>query len=466
MRSDLSSYAVGAALIGCIAGIVVAPVGARILTRRFDPFEPIVLFAVAYGVMFVLRPAAMLLEDSLVYEGPREALDVSETFGEMLVVALLGAAAFTLAYSLAVGRRLAARLALPREARDRRRLLTAAAAVGLVGFLSYIVVIASFGFAETISAILRADSAAFPELTSATMYASFLFLFLTPAALVCVAAGTRDRSLPVVAVGVAMALLVLVFSLPLGSRITLLPLLGGLYVLYYVQRSARPRLSSIVALLAIALVVSAFLSDLRGRGTRDESVGDTVSRTLSASRLADSLTSGPDTDIAPVLAAALGVIPERLAHTYGRTIFGDLVLRPVPRSLWEGKPIPPKKELLATVWPIEYERGTINSEASPLAYFYWDFNLPGVALGMALYGLLARLLYEYFRQNGLSLYAQVLYALAIWFVVIGVRDGPVDTFVRAGFTLIPLWVIFALASRTQRTLRAPSLVRAEKRATP
>jgi hypothetical protein len=38
-----------------------------------------------------------------------------------------------------------------------------------------------------------------------------------------------------------------------------------------------------------------------------------------------------------------------------------------------------------------------------------------------------------------------LFALALWFVVSGFRDSPVDTFVRGVFVLTPVWLVFALA---------------------
>ncbi len=43
------------------------------------------------------------------------------------------------------------------------------------------------------------------------------------------------------------------------------------------------------------------------------------------------------------------------------------------------------------------------------------------------------------------MYGQILFALALWFVVIGLRDSPVDTFVRGLFVLTPVWLVFALA---------------------
>jgi hypothetical protein len=149
--------------------------------------------------------------------------------------------------------------------------------------------------------------------------------------------------------------------------------------------------------------------------------------------------------MAPALAAALSVIPERLPHTYGRTIFGDLLLRPLPRALWPEKPQPPRRKLIATIWPVEFQRGTINVEFSALVYPYWDFGLLGVLAGLMAGGILARYLYEYLLVRGSTMHGQVLFALALWFVVIGLRDSPVDTVVRGVFVLSPVWLMYVLA---------------------
>jgi hypothetical protein len=158
--------------------------------------------------------------------------------------------------------------------------------------------------------------------------------------------------------------------------------------------------------------------------------------------------------MAVTLAAALSVIPETLPHTYGKTIFGDLVVRPVPRALWAGKPETPRNELKSVLWPIEHAKRTINPEFSALLYFYWDFGLVGVVLGLAAYGMGARYLYEYYMRHHERLYVQVLYSLSLWCVVIALRDSPVDTLVRAVFILAPVLVLFPLARRSGRALQS------------
>jgi hypothetical protein len=449
-------------LLVILIGIVLTlPLVRRIVRRRFDPFEPYLFFAAAYGLMFVVRPAAMLASDSLAYEGPRRLLDVSATFTEMLVLALLGAIGFVTGYAAPVGRGLAQRRPRSEESLDIRRLMVLAAALAGIGLVAFSVTLAIEGGLSTVAEIFRSGSSADTgEAAENYRYLWMSFLFLIPSALVFLAIGLRTRKRLAFLTFALLSTLILLRTIPLGHRMALLPFIGGVFVLVYVTRRTRPSVVTLLVIGAVALVASAFLSDLRGRETRGESVAETLARASSPSRVADSVLTGPDSEMAPVFAAALSVIPETLPHTYGATIFKDLVVRPVPRSLWSGKPQVPRNELKATVWPVEYARGTVKPEFSALLYFYWDFGVLGVLLGLGAYGVAARLLYEYFLRNEENLSMQVLYSLSLWFLVIALRDSPVDTLIRAAFILLPAWVLFRLAGSAARAKqsRAPSTV--------
>ena len=64
---------------------------------------------------------------------------------------------------------------------------------------------------------------------------------------------------------------------------------------------------------------------------------------------------------------------------------------------------------------------------------------------MALFGLAARALFEYFQNYRHSTAAQVLYSLALWFIVIGLRNSPVDTSVEFLFVVFPAWLAVRLS---------------------
>lgn len=442
--------AVHLTLVGAVATVLAAPLVARALGRRFDLFEPIVVFAIAYGVMFVSRPAWMLAHDRLVWEGPRSVTSVASGFSKMLLLALVGAIAFVVAYETPLGRKAVVDSRAPGDLK-RGRAVVVALTAGALGIASFVAFLAYESSPSPLAMILRGRTTQlWQDVSSAPLYLWNMFLLLIPAALVLVVAGIERRNRKLVLAGLLFAALYLFRAVPLGDRSAILPLLGGGFVVSYLRRDRRPSILLLSAVVLAALVGSAFLSDLRGRSTRHESVAQTIVRSTRPARILSPIVSGPDSEMAPVLAAAVGVIPARLHYTYGTTVLGDLVTRPVPRKLWPDKPLPPRDKLIATLWP--KEKTTINPEFSVLLYFFWDFGFPGVVLGMALFGVLARGLYEYWLEHRRSSAVQVVYALALWFLVIGLRDSPVDTFVEFVFVVVPAW--FAVRRSTSRRVRS------------
>src|SRR5436189_1824092 len=98
-------------LVGGIGVVLALPLVVRIVRRTFDPFEPIVIFSLAYAVMFVARPASMLGHGRLNWLG----VDIRGTLPLALLHAFVGAVAFVGAYELRVGQALARTLPKPRE---------------------------------------------------------------------------------------------------------------------------------------------------------------------------------------------------------------------------------------------------------------------------------------------------------------------------------------------------------------
>jgi hypothetical protein len=459
------SYAGDALLISAIALVLLAPLCHRFVTRRLDPFEPFLVFVIAYGVMFVVRPASMLAQHKLVFEGPVRPLDVSPHFTRMLVLALVGAVSFTIGYVLPVSRRLAGRNTQTDDQVDRRRLILLVGACTAAGLLAFAAFAASGDGTRTFGEILHADKTALAAGEGTYRYLWLGFFVLVPAAAVLYALGLELRRPVIVICAAALGFVVLLNVLPLGNRTVLLPLLGAFFVLYYLERGRRPRWRMLALLALIAVFVSPFLSDLRGRGTRGEGITATIARTAKPSRLAQPFTTGPDSEMAPALAAALSVVPDRIPYQHGRVIFEDLVFRPVPRALWNGKPQIPRDKLIKAIWPVEAARGALNPEFSVLLYFYWDFGIVGVVLGMAVFGMGARYLYQHFCRRKDLLSSRVIFALSLWFVVIGLRDSPVDTIVWAAFLVFPAWVILR-AARVPVRHKSTAAISLEPRASP
>ena len=427
------------ALITACAVVLVLPLAWRARRRRFDPFEPIVLFALAWGAMFVVRPTAMLVRDERWFWG----LDVLPTLPRALLLAGVGATAFVVGYELLPARRVAPRLPTPRPI-DESIAVTAALVTCLVALVALAFFLPTNAI-EALRVLLGGRSAELGEALSRTSnYVVNTSLLFAPAALVLTALALRRRSPLLIAATSLVLLLTLVRVLPAGGRFVLLPLLGGIFVLVYVMREKRPRTAVLVAIGVLAFVGSYFT--LQFRDPTDDRTLETAVEELAERPHAifDPVVSSADAEMVLSLSAALTVVPDELPHRWGGATVGNLATRPVPRELWAGKPRPPSDRVVATIWPQHYP--ALNLAFTPLLPLYWDFGILGVAVGMALFGFLCRLLYEWFTIHRRDFVAQVVYAASVWFVVIAARNDPVDTIVLAAFLLAPVVAIIAVAS--------------------
>lgn len=435
-----------AIVLMAIMGVLAVPIAWRVTTRRFDVFEPVLLFVLAWGVMFVVRPWADLTTNHAELTISGRTIDSRDTYLEMLLLGLLGAAGFVWAYMSGAGGRLADRLPSPPWRFDPSIAARNAMVVGLVGLGLFSLYLVSAG---GISALLLSFSGRSETLFSSFGESNKYYLFgvymLVPATLTLLALGAGAGRSRYTLLGVAAGTVLVVTQAPIGSRGLLFPLIasGGIY--YYLTKKTRPSAVAVISALLLALTVSAFLGSYRDKETR-ENVGGaagTVSTLLSnPSGIIDPILFSQDTAEAPALAAALALVPEEIGHTYGGTIVGDLLFRPIPRALWPRKPVAPREQVVERLFGRLYYARAANPEFSVLLYPYLDFGWPGVAGFLALFGVVARALYEYTRRYVDSVAVRLLFALALPMLALGVRDSPVDNFARLAFLVAPVWFIF------------------------
>lgn len=438
-----------AILVVGLGAILALPLLWRAFRGRLDLFEPIVIFAVAWAAMFVARPAAMLIRDDTVWFG----LDVRETLPRAVLLGFVGAVAFIAVYELPLGRTVAARTpAFPPL--DERRTTRAALGLGLLGVGALVAALATTVGSDGLGVLLEGRGEGLGTVWSGSSdYLWKASLLILPAAFVIAGMVVRRPRTPLLLAGIALTALALLRTVPAGNRIVLLPFLGGIFMLVYLVKRSRPRLVTVLAIALLSLLVSNILLVTRYPYLRefvDEEIVRIVEDPLT---LVEPVLGGPDGEQVAVLAGALTVVPSELPYKHGRAVVGDLLVRPVPRELWSGKPIPPTQEVTARVWPVPVKSG-FNPAFSTLLVFYWDFGIYGVLVGMAAFGLVARVLYELLMRDPASAFGQIFYAGVIWFLVLGLRDGPVETLVTGGFVVIPLLGVLVVGSRRARTVRA------------
>jgi hypothetical protein len=437
-------------LLVAISSTLLAPIVWKVATKRVDVFEPIYLFAAGWAAMFVVRPAAMLSAGDFRYARVTRVIDVRDSFDKMLVLALVGAAAYVLGYSLPVGRHIASSMPAPPRKFSRETLI--ASSLGLVAVSAGIFVLSLYftvGFTGARQLLEGRSLAGTRVVRATTSYLSLSPMLLVPACLVLFAVARERRSVAAAGLATLAWAFFLILTIPVGDRTTLLPLFGGAVVYFYLSRDARPRLAAVFLLLALALFGSSLVLTTRNAGPDEPSLAESALQLVRQPlTIFDPVTRGNDAEMAPTLAAALQIIPDEIPYMYGRAVVGDLLTRPVPRIAWHGKPLPPREQVVQKLWPAEYAAKIANPEFSVLLTLFLDGGVIGVAVGMALFGIASRTGYEFAMSHRQNMLVRAAYALALPFMIGGVRDAPVDTFTRMAIMVLPLLLIF-LASATR-----------------
>lgn len=447
------NFSPAAVYVSVVALVALAPVLYRVLARRFDPFEPVVIFAVSYMVMFVVRPIAALTSGELVYIRPNYSIDVSSTFSQALLLAAMGAIGFVAGYiGFALIRAPGTVGATKRiDAVDVRRAVLATSLVISVGAAMQIAFVFQTGGIGSIGTLLQGKGAEQAQLYQA----SSAYLYMAPVlwvsgSLTLFSLGLRFRDWRLVAAALLLAGIVVFRAVPAGSRSLLLPMIGGLWIVFYLARSRRPGMLTLVAVAVVTLAASAVL--LIGRVSEG---GE--SRTLASagailaeqpSLATERIVNSGDTEMVLTLATALQVVPDQINYQYGRAFLQDVLARPVPRLWWADKPLPWREALIAELFPIEYWANAANPEFSILFFLYLDFSYPGAFFGMLALGIGAHALYRHFLSRHDQPFTQVFYAMGLVLIVTGLRESPADTIIKASFLVVPIIFVWKFSRAT------------------
>jgi len=441
-------------LIAAIAFTLFAPLVWRASTGRFDLFEPIVAFAIAFAIMFVVRPIAMVANGEYFFHWV-PGINLEPSFERMLLLVLIGSIAFVVGYHLPLGRRLADRAPRPPANWNANTVVLLCLAASAFGLFLFGLFIMQAGGASALELILRGRSLGTERVVrEGSSYFILGALVLVGATLAVFSVGLHQRRRGLIVLAIVLAVGVLVVWSSFGSRIAMGPLIAALGILFYLNRDRRPGILIVVAFAVVALFASTIVAtertaDVRGQKSKLQIAGEILQ---DPSLMIEPVLTGADNSNAPGLTAAVAIIPQELPYTYGVSSVGDFLIRPVPRNLWPEKPRSPREKVIAEMTPEGFQSNTANPTFSNLIVFYRDFGLFG-GLALILYGVLFRALYEWFRQNKNSVPAQVLFALVIPMIVVACRDDPVDAFALTIVNLVPIWLVFRFGGSTARSLR-------------
>lgn len=218
-------------------------------------------------------------------------------------------------------------------------------------------------------------------------------------------------------------------------------LMFGLSVLIVIHNVYKPfKLKTLAALAIGAMIFNQIMGEWRGREIEPDAIRPSLaSRIAAPDRVLSSYAS--DRNRIPVLATVLFYIPERQDYLLGQS-FVALLAAPIPKWIW-----PEKVDYFK--WRDSAIVGNLHGIPAPTplpGVLYANFSWIGTAVGMFLWGLFQRGLYEwlaahrkdrnqamlyaafalYFSPSSLALASALQYILPTWLIIkfVAPRSGP------------------------------------------
>jgi len=249
--------------------------------------------------------------------------------------------------------------------------------------------------------------------------------------------------------GVSSAILPIITS---SRTEALLPVAYAALIWHYLRSTVRA--SSLLLILTIAMSGVILMGSLRALGQgRVEAIGDYmgVEAVLGTRHWLDVTKT----------AHILDAVPRREGFQYGATLV-SWVYAPIPRTYWLDKPVVRSGQIIGQ---IIYEGQFVKTGVPPgfVAELYWNFGFPGVVVGMFVFGLGLRYLYEAFRplltrnRNALLLYVGLMLPFALQLLG-GDLSGVVLQTATHAITMVALLAV--VSTRATEPRRVPGVARA------
>ena len=427
-----------AALCVLIGVLTLAPLALRAWTGTFDLFEPAVVIAAVYFVYFVFAPLVRFASDDLTFIGR----DFETLYFRALLAVLVAVVAMWLGYALPVGPK-PARPGVPRapvrpfELRAGRRLgwrLLVAAVLGMTLW-------ARLAHRSLLTFLLPGLIHVSDEGGGTDIAYLFLSIeWFVPALVFIVAGGGLRR--PRRRLAVVLAVTLIYVSIGFRYRIALLWLAVGM--LSYLQWGRRPRVLSLVVPGVLAFLAAGWLAQARLFFRTGGAVGGLGFdlRSVVASGLSD-------TRIFETFAAVLATVPGFINYS-GSAPFTYVILLPIPRAVWPGKPFPTALTDVAASLGTPEASGA-GAFVPHFGEYYQGFGWPGIAVGMFLFGMGAKWLWRWYRAAPDDPWRQAVFVLnnAMLFQMI-IRGYTPQLVMEWCFVVLPGVVLSALARRRGR----------------
>ncbi|MCF6255897.1 MAG: oligosaccharide repeat unit polymerase [Gammaproteobacteria bacterium] len=423
-------------------------------------FEPAVPATAMLGVLFGIRPIVMIVVGDVDYY---LFVPISEHLTEAFFIGMLGTLAFLFGYHIKLGVNKwpvnMGKQLVPKYDSNKKRLHIYIAAISLVALILFFVYLSAGGAPwELLQMMASGRSTALVDKVAINSEYLSVAPILSACAAILMIADSRSESLTGYKKIIVLFLIlfpVMVFML-MGVRRFIIPSILIPIVVYYFIRNKRPSIKMVVVIAPVILVLISAIPYMRTEGARSQAGGLTNFFEFAIKEhreLLSNILLKHDTEMVSILSVEVGVLNEMDDFYFGRATVGDLLIAPIPSSLFPWKPSTARDLMLVDAFGSKCNatEGGLCPDFSILGTFYQDFWYFGVVGGMFFLGVGSRWLWVKYRRDPSSMLNIISVSCWAVFIPIIIRAGFMPAFAWFLYFLIPCVVgVFLSRKRRQR----------------
>jgi len=418
--------------------ILAAPIIIALTKKRFDPFEPINLWVVIYGFLYLAKPFVQVINNQPFRYG-------GEYLNEALLLAMLGLICFYLGYYANFGRKIAEKIPIISGNISSKKLFWIGWFFIALGFwgLNYYIQISggwqTFWQKPHGLAGLAIKSTAYIYELPELMVIGFILIYeIFIHRIIIEKKAVKIQNI----LGLIMAAIggAGIYTIIWGSRTYFSWILIAAIVLYFLKKRAQPKLKTVIIVVFVLFLLLSFIPIYR----QYMHLGSSPSQIIKDINFQKFLTVAfnPLDEFGSSI-AEVALVPESIPYDNFNLYFRTL-LHPIPRLIWPDKPA-----FFNRQWDDFLSKSgmTWGAAESMLGDFYAQLGIIGIILGTFFSGILWKTIYNYLQRAPGNRSIILLYAVILPNMFTYLAQSALIGFLKWAPYMVPSTIIALILSR-------------------
>lgn len=408
------------------------------IRKNFNPFEPIYLWTIIYGYLYLAKPFVQIAKGQTFRYG-------GEYLNEALLLAILGLIVFYLGYYFNFGNKIANRIPIIKTEISSNKLFYVAWIFIIIGFwaLNHYIQISGgwkiFWSRPHGLAGQATKSTAYLYQLPELMVIGFILIYEIFIHKIIVKKN-KIKAKNILNLLIAAIGGVGIYTIMFGNRSFAFWIILAAIILYFLKKQELPRLrTAAIVILALFIIVS-FIPMYRSYIY----IGSDLSKISEALNLKKIIgASFTSDDEFHSYLAEIALVPNSIPYDNFNLYF-KTIIHPIPRLIWPNKPA-----LLNSNWDDFLSKSGLSRGAaeSLLGDFYAQLGIMGIIIGTFFSGILWKTIYQYLKKAPMNRSVIIIYAVVFPNIITYLAQGTLIAFLKWLPYMIPSIIIALLLSR-------------------